>query len=338
MNATGPFPRVAAALAVAILCLDGAAAAAPVVIRFSHTAAEDSAKGRAAEYFKGLAEERTHGRVRVEVFANSTLYGDKDELEALQLGAVQMLAASLNNFSVLGVREFEAFELPYLFQDYEALHRVTDGPVGAALLATLEPKGIRGLAYWDNGFKQMSANKPLRLPDDLKGLRMRIRYSSVSEAQMRAVGVSPRVLAYADTFAALQSGALDGTEHTASFLYAERLYQVQKYVTLSDHGYLGSAVVVNRRFWEKLPSDIRAALEGAMRDATRFANESARRANDDAIEALKRSGTTVVITLTAEEKAAWKRAFMKVHRDSQGRIPEQALLSIYSGAGFHAAE
>jgi len=155
---------------------------------------------------------------------------------------------------------------------------------------------------------------------------------------MRAVGVSPRALSFADTFAALQSGAVDGTENTASFIYAERLYEVQKYLTLSDHGYLGSAVVVNRRFWEKLPPDIRTALESALRDATRFANESARKANDDAIEALKQSGTTVVITLTAEEKAAWKRAFMKVHRDSQGRIPEQVLLSIYSGAGFHAAE
>jgi C4-dicarboxylate-binding protein DctP len=184
----------------------------------------------------------------------------------------------------------------------------------------------------------MSANRPVRLPDDLKGLKMRIRYSTVSEAQMRAVGVSPRVLAYADTFAALQSGAVDGTEHTASFLYAEHLYEVQKYLTLSDHGYLGSAIVVNRRFWEKLPADVRAALEGAVRDATRFANESARKANDDAIEAVKRSGKTVVITLTTEEKAAWKRAFMKVHRDSQGRIPAQVLLSIYSGAGFHAAE
>ena len=338
MNASEQFLRVAAALIVLMLGLDGTAAAAPVVIRFSHTAAEDSPKDRAAQYFKGLAEERTHGQVRVEVFANSTLYGDKDELEALQLGAVQMLAASLNNFSALGVRQFETFELPYLFQDYQALHRVTDGPVGAALLASLESRGIRGLAYWDSGFKQISANRPVRLPDDLKGLRMRIRYSNVSEAQMRAVGVLPRMLSYADTFAALHSGAVDGTEYTASSFYAERLCEVQKYLTLTHHAYLGSAIVVNRRFWDKLPDDIRAALESAMRDATRFANESARKADDDAIDAIKRSGKTVVITLTADETAAWQRAFIKVHRDSEGRIPAQVLLSIYAEAGFHPAK
>src|SRR3954470_17103519 len=178
---------VFAAIAVT-LAIGAAQAQQPIVIKFSHVVAVDTPKGKAAEYFKKLAEERTKGRVKIEVYPNSTLYKDGEEMEALQLGSVQLLAPSLAKFGPLGVREFEVFDLPFIFDDYNELHKVTEGPVGAGLLKKLESKGVVGLAYWDNAFKVMSATKPLRMPADYKGLKMRIQSSKVLGDQMKALG------------------------------------------------------------------------------------------------------------------------------------------------------
>jgi C4-dicarboxylate-binding protein DctP len=189
----------------------GASAQTPIVIKFSHVVATDTPKGRAAERFKDLAEKLTKGRVKVEVYPNSQLYKDKEELEALQLGAVQMLAPSLAKFAPLGVKEFEVFDLPYIFPSKAALYTVTEGPIGKNLLAKLEPKGITGLAYWDNGFKVMSANKPLHAPGDFRGLKMRIQSSKVLDAQMRALGANPQVLAFSEVYQASSSTRSSGT-------------------------------------------------------------------------------------------------------------------------------
>jgi C4-dicarboxylate-binding protein DctP len=326
--------RFAATLIAALIPIEGAAAPAPILIKFSYVVAEDTPKGRAVAYFKKLAEERTGGRVRVDVFSKATLYSDKDELEALQLGAVQMLAPTLGNFRALGLSEFEVFDLPYLFDSYEQLRKVTDGPVGASLFVKLEAKGIHGLGYWDLGFKQMSANRALRRPSDFAGLRMRIKSSKVIEAQMRALGATPVTLPFNQTSQALGMGVVEGAENPVSSFRAERMDESQKYLTLSDHGYIGYAVVVNRRFWDKLPGDIRATLEGAMRDATVYANKSARELNDEALAALRQGGHTTVIALSPEEKAQWKSVLVKIHPQFQGRIPRELLLRIYAETGF----
>ncbi len=326
---------VSAALALAGL---PAFAQSPIVIKFSHVVAVDTPKGKGAEYFKKLAEERTKGRVKVEVYPNSQLYKDKEELEALQLGAVQMLAPSLAKFGPLGAREFEVFDLPYIFDNYAELHKVTQGPIGATLLKKLEPKGIVGLAYWDNGFKDMSANKPLRKPDDFKGLKMRIQSSKVLDAQMRALGANPQVMAFSEVYQALQTGVVDGTENPPSNLYTQKMHEVQKYVTLSDHGYLGYAVIVNKKFWDGLPADVRTTLEGAMKDATTYANDIAKKENEDALEAVRKSGKSQFITLTPEEKKAWKKAVIKVHQDSAPRVGKDLIQSIYKETGFDPAK
>src|SRR5258706_2211193 len=197
---------VAAAFAFAAV---PALAQAPIVIKFSHVVAQGTPKGKGAEKFKQLAEERTKGKVKVEVYANSTLYRDTEEVDALQLAAVQMLAPSLAKFGPLGVREFEVFDLPYLFDNFDELHKVTRGPVGASLMKKLDSKGIVGLAYWDNGFMEMSANKALRKPEDFRGLKMRIQSSKVLDAQMRALGASPQVMAFSEVYQALQTGVVD---------------------------------------------------------------------------------------------------------------------------------
>jgi C4-dicarboxylate-binding protein DctP len=306
----------------------------PIVIKFSHVVAVDTPKGKGAERFKALAEERTRGRVKVEVYPNSQLYKDKEELEALQLGAVQMLAPSLAKFGPLGAREFEVFDLPYIFDSYEELHKVTQGPVGKSMLKKLEAKGIIGLAYWDNGFKDMSANKPLRTPEDYKGLKMRIQSSKVLDAQMRALGANPQVMAFSEVYQALQTGVVDGTENPPSNLYTQKMHEVQKYLTLSDHGYLGYAVIVNKKFWDGLPADVRTALEAAMADATKYANDIARKENEDSVDAVRKSGKTQVIALTPAEKAALKKALVKVHKQAEDRIPKELIASIYKETGF----
>jgi C4-dicarboxylate-binding protein DctP len=201
-------------------------------------------------------------------------------MEALQLGAVQMLAPSLAKFGPLGVKEFEVFDLPYIFPSKEVLYRVTEGPIGKDLFKKLEPKGITGLAYWDNGFKVMSANKPLHVPADFRGLKMRIQSSKVLDAQMRALGANPQVLAFSEVYQALQTGVVDGTENPPSNMYTQKMHEVQKHVTVSNHGYLGYAVIVNKKFWDGLPADIRTQLEGAMKDATKYANAIAQQEND----------------------------------------------------------
>src|SRR4051794_27653787 len=222
------------------------ASAEPIVIKFSHVVAPDTPKGLAARRFKELAEQRTNGRVKVEVYPNSQLYKDKEELEALQLGAVQMLAPSVSKFGPLGAKEFEIFDLPYIFPDKAALRRVTDGPIGKELFKKLEPKGIVGLAYWDNGFKVMTANTPLKKPDDFIGLKMRIQSSKVLESQMKALGAIPQVMAFSEVYQALQTGVVDGSENTPSNVYTQKMHEVQKHLTVSNHGYIGYAVITNK--------------------------------------------------------------------------------------------
>jgi C4-dicarboxylate-binding protein DctP len=324
----------AAALAIAVLSCANASAQSPIVIKFSHVVAVATPKGKAAEYFKKLAEERTKGRVVVEVYPNSSLFKDGEEMEALQLGSVQMLAPSLAKFGPLGVRDFEVFDLPYMFDSYKELHLVTDGPVGAGLMKKLEPKGIIGLAYWDNGFKVMSANKPIHAPADYKGLKMRIQSSKVLGDQMKALGALPQVMAFSEVYQALQTGVVDGTENPPSNFYTQKMQEVQKYLALTNHGYLGYAVIVNKKFWDGLPADIRTTLEGAMKDATKYANDIARQENDDAIDAVRKSGKTEILSLSPEEKAAMKKALAVVHQDNESRVGKDTLAAVQKATGF----
>jgi len=317
-----------AAIGVSAGAYAQAQAQAPIVIKFSHVVATDTPKGQAAERFKQLAEKATNGKVKIEVYPNSQLYKDKEELEALQLGAVQMLAPSLAKFGPLGVKEFEAFDLPYIFPTKTALYNVTEGEIGKGLLKKLEPKGITGLAYWDNGFKVMSANKPLHHPADFKGLKMRIQSSKVLDAQMRALGANPQVLAFSEVYQALQTGVVDGTENPPSNMYTQKMNEVQKHVTVSNHGYLGYAVIVNKKFWDGLPPDIRGQLEQAMRDATTFEKAIAQRDNDQALEAIKKTGKTQVYTLTVQEQAEWRKALAPVQKAMEGRIGKDLISAI----------
>jgi C4-dicarboxylate-binding protein DctP len=310
-----------AAASLAVLAMAGPASAqSPIVIKFSHVVAADTPKGKGSDKFKELAEKYTNGKVKVEVYPNSQLYKDKEEVEALQLGTVQMLAPSLAKFGPLGVKEFEVFDLPYIFTSTKALHAVTYGQIGKDLFAKLGDKGITGLAYWDNGFKIMSSNKPLKTPDDMLGLKMRIQSSKVLEAQMKAYGAVPQVMAFSEVYQALQTGVVDGTENPPSNMYTQKMHEVQKYAALTNHGYIGYAVIVNKKFWDGLPADIRDQLNKAMAEATEYTNSIAQKENDDAFDAMKKSGKTNFHTLTDAERKAWIDASKPVWKEMEGRV------------------
>ena len=319
---------------IALALAAPAAAQQPIVIKFSHVVAVNTPKGKAADYFKKLAEERTNGKVKVEVYPNSSLFKDGEEMEALQLGSVQMLAPSVSKFGPLGAREFEIFDLPYMFDSFDDLHKVTGGPVGKALFKKLESKGIAGLAYWDNGFKDMSANKALRKPEDMKGLKMRIQSSKVLESEMRAYGALPQVMAFSEVYQAMQTGVVDGSENPPSNFYTQKMNEVQKYLTLTDHGVIEYAVIANKKFWDGLPADIRTTLEGAMKDATKYANDIAKKENDDALAAVKASGKTEIIALSPQEKAAWKKVALTVHKENESRVGKETIEAVYKETGF----
>ena len=329
--------KAIAASAVALpLAPRAARAEDPIVIKFSHVVAERTPKGQAALKFKELAEAALPGRVKVEIYPNSQLYKDNEEVEALQLGSVQMLAPSLAKFGPLGLHEFEVFDLPFIFPDDAAYQAVTKGPVGAGLLKSLEGKGLKGLAFWDNGFENMSANKPLHVPADFQGLKMRIQSSKVLDAEMRGFGAIPQVMAFSELYQALQTGVVDGTEGVPSNYLTQKFFEVQKHMTISHHNHLAYAVIVNKAFWEGLPADMRDPLEAAMKAATDFANATAKKENDDAMEKIVASGKMTIYELPPDEKAQWIAAMAPVHEKMKARIGPEIVAAVYGVTGFKA--
>jgi C4-dicarboxylate-binding protein DctP len=307
-----------------ILCLcfftSTDALANPLRIRFSHVVAEDTPKGLAVERFKTLVEQRSEGRMVVEIYPGSSLYGDRDEMQALQAGAVEMLAPSLSKFGRVGIPEFELFDLPYLFDSLQDVHRITEGPLGARLLKGLERQGMVGLGFLDNGFKHMSANRPLLTPQEYRGLRMRIQSSRVIAAQMRALDAVPVVLPFSATRQALARHVVDGTENPLSNFWTQGMHRVQTDLTLTGHGYLGYAVITGQRFWRSLSSDDQQLLLAAMADALRYGNQIADGQNNKALQALRQAGTTAIHEPTSSQRQLLRKATQEVHQQLAARI------------------
>ncbi len=310
-----------------------AQAQTPIVIQFSHVVTADTAKGRAALKFKELAELRTNGRVRIEVYPNSQLYKDREEVDALRLGAVQMLAPSLSKLAGVGGADFEVFDLPFLFKDHAAYRKVVDGAIGVEMLHRLEARGIKGLAFWDNGFKVFTANRHLQSVQDFQGLKIRVQASKTLVKQMQQLGAEPSISPLINVFEALRTGKLDGQENTPVNVVSQRLHEVQSHLTVSNHGYLAYAVIVNKVFWDKLPTDIRAALEAALRDATVFENSIAEAENTKALAHIKASGKLSIYTPSAQELALWRTALDPLTLASQSGIQPDLVRAIKTATG-----
>ena len=328
--------RLAIALAVIIPLAAGwpALADEPIIIKFSHVVAPDAPKGKAALFFKELAEKYTNGRVKVEVYPNSSLYKDKEELEALQLGSVQLLAPSIAKFSPLGVREFDIFDLPFLLSDEARARQMMASPMMAELNKKLEAKGVEPLAYWDNGAHNYTANKPLLMPEDFRGMKMRIQGGKVQDAVARELGAIPQIIAFGELYQALQTGVVDGEDNVASNILTQRFYEVQKHMTLSHHSRLTYALVTNKTFWNGLPEDVRAQLDRAVKETNAFFNDTAAKDNADAIDKIKASGKTEIHVLTDAERKAWIGKLMPVHTEMQSRFGKDFIERIYKASGF----
>jgi C4-dicarboxylate-binding protein DctP len=329
----------AAAFAATSFVAAGAAfAQQPIVIKFSHVVSPDAPKGKAAVVFKELVEKYTNGKVKVEVYPNSSLYKDKEELEALQLGSVQILAPSISKFGPLGVKEYDVFDLPFLMSDEARARQMMASPLMAEFNKKLEAKGVSPLAYWDNGAHVYTANKPLIRPEDFRGLKMRIQGSRVLDAVARELGAIPQIIAFGELYQTLQTGVADGEDNVTSNIWTQKLYDVQKHLTVSYHGRLTYALVTNKKFWDGLPADLKAPLARAVKESTEFFDETAAKDNADALEKIKASGKVQVHVLTDEEKKAWVAKLMPVHKEMQSRFGKDFIDKIYKASGFTAPQ
>jgi len=300
------------ALVAVLLAVVPAFAKKPIVIKFSHVVAVDTPKGQAAEYFKKLVEERSHGEIKVEVYPNSSLFNDNDVMTPLMTNAVQMAAPSFSKFTKFA-KQLQLVDLPFLFDDSDHLHRVLEGPVGQKILDAVGSKGLVGLAFWDNGFKELSANKPIITPEDAAGMKFRIMSSKVLEAQFKAVNANPQVLPFSEVYSALQQGVVDAAENPLSNFYTKKFYEVQSDLTLSNHGYLGYLVVTNKMFWSSLNEQQRALISQAMKESTVYGNKLAQKMDEDYLAKVKESGKTTVHELTPAQRKAWKKALLPIY-------------------------
>ncbi|MFW9082845.1 TRAP transporter substrate-binding protein [Pseudomonas sp. P2757] len=317
------FKSICKALAYTLVfsTLSTAMAADPIIIKFSHVVAEQTPKGQGALLFKKLVEERLPGKVKVkvEVYPNSSLFGDGKEMEALLLGDVQLIAPSLAKFEQY-TKSVQLFDLPFLFDDIAAVNRFQLSPQGQGLLKSMESKNITGLAYWHNGMKQLSANKPLRVPADARGLKFRVQASAVLEEQFKAVRANPRKMSFAEVYQGLQTGVVNGAENPYSNIYSQKMHEVQKYITESNHGVLDYMLITNTKFWNGLPPDVRSELDKVVVEVTAQVNKEAEQLNEGDKQRILAAKTTEIITLTPEEREQWREAMKPVWKKFESDI------------------
>lgn len=306
-------------LCAAILCLTFTVQAEPIVIKFSHVVTDNTPKGKGALMFKQLAEERLPGKVEVQVFPSSQLFGDADEIIALLKNDTQIIAPALSKFSKF-TDVLQIYDLPFLFDNLEAVACFQDSELGKEMLDSMSNKGIKGLAYWHNGMKQLSGPKPLRTPADAAGLKFRIMSSDVLQAQFQAVDANPQKLAFSEVYLALQTGQIDGQENTWSNIYSQKFFEVQPFFVESNHGLLDYMLITSEKFWDGLPDDVREELDKIVVEVTAEVNKLANEENETAKQLIIDSGKTEIIELTPEEKAQWREAMQPVWEEFEGDI------------------
>jgi len=307
------------ALALVVVFAGSALAADPIVIKFSHVVAENTPKGQMANKFRDLVAEKMGGKVVVEVYPSSQLFGDDKVLEAMLLGDVQLGAPALSKFESY-TKVLQVFDLPFLFKDMEAVEKFQDGEVGQKLLHSMEDKGILGLGYLHNGLKQLSASNPLRVPEDAAGRKFRIMTSDVLAAQFEALDAVPLKKPFSEVFTLLQTKAIDGQENTYSNIYSQKFFEVQPYITESNHGLLDYLLVTSSEFWNSLPDDIRTQLDAILEEARVYGNKISDDKNLEAKQKIIDSGRSEIITLTPEQRAKWVEAMKPVWKEFEDQI------------------
>ena len=308
--------RTVKAIMIASL-LATSAFSAQYVLKFSHVVSPNTPKGKAADFFAKRLEELSGGKIDVQVYPNSQLYKDKAVLKALKLNSVQMACPSFSKFGRF-VPQLALFDLPFLFKDMDHVHKVQDSEVGAKLKNMVTKKGYVALDFWDNGFKELTSSKrPILWPKDAAGQKFRIMSSKVLEAQFKAVGANPQMMPFSEVYSALQQGVIDGEENTISNIYTKKFYEVQKYMTMSNHGYLGYLVVMSKKFWNSLPADLKKDVKKAMKEATAKERQYAIELNNSQFAKIKayadKTGKLKIYNLTPEQRAAWEKVESKIY-------------------------
>ena len=307
------------ALAACLLAACGKDEQAVFLIKFPHVMAPNTPKGQAAEHFKQEVEKRLPGRVRVEVFASSQLMNDEDSLEALAFGEVQMIAISFSKLDRL-THKFQVFDLPFLFADEKAVESFQASAAGEQLLDALSDQGIKGLAFWHNGMKQMLGPRPMRKPEDATGLRFRIQDSDVIQEEILQIGGLPQKMDFSEVYMALQSGAIDAQENTWSNTWASKFYEVQPYMTETNHGYAGYLVAVNSDFWNGLPEDVRQELGLIIAETTLWARQQSKAIDQESLQKILATGKSQLVKLSSEELAVWRTAMQPVWKKFENDI------------------
>lgn len=315
---------VTIALSALLLISTSVSAAEPIVIKFSHVVAEDTPKGRGALLFKQLVEQRLGDQVKVEVYPNSTLFGDDDELQALRDGKVQLLAPSLSKFDAY-TKQLQVFDLPFLFDDLDAVKRFQKREKSRELLRSMASYDIYGLAYWNNGMKQLSATRTLKSPADAKGLTFRIQPSPVLEAQFAQLGASASKIAFSETLAALQKGVVQGAENPWSNLASQKLDSAQPFITETNHGSLNYMLISNSKFWVSIPYQVRVQLEAIIEEVSFKVNQDAEEQNRKSREQIVASGHSQILPLTAEQRETWREAMRPVWQAFEAEVGTDVL-------------
>ncbi len=316
-----PLVKTFITLLVMLLLVSSPALAEPITIKLSHVVGQDTPKGKASEYFKRLVEQRSNNRIRVEIYANGSLFNDWDVQEALESNAIQMAAPSYSKLSGINPK-LQLFDLPFLFQNVGHLHSVIDGEIGTTLLKGASRNGLVALSFWDNGFKQLTANRRLADPQDATGLRFRIQGSDILKAQFDALGAVSQTIPFPLLHTALEENKIDGQENTLSNIYNKKLYQVQSNLTISNHGYLGYLVLTNKHFWSQLPKDLKVIIRGALKDATEYTREMAIKNNEDALLKIRSIGTMDIHVLTSVEREIWRNKLKAIYPRFANEIGE----------------
>lgn len=295
------------------------AQAEPILIKFSHITADSTPKGQGALLFKKLVDERLPGKVEVQVYSNSSLYGDGKEMEALLLGEVQLLAPAPSKLEQY-TKQLQLFDLMFLFDDVAAAQRFQQSDKGKSMLKSMESKGITGLAYWLNGMRQLTANKPLVEPGDARGQKFRVQPSDLQAAQYSALRAVPRKMSFAEIYQGLQTGVVNAQDNPWSNIYSQKYFEVQKYMTESNHAIGNYLLITNTRFWNGLPADIRGELEQIIEEVTAEVNKKAEALNEEARQGIVDSGKSEIITLTPEQRAAWRDAVRPAWKKFEAEI------------------
>lgn len=296
----------------------------PIIVKFSHVTTADSPKGKAADKFKQLVEQKTNGKVKVEVYPSSQLYGDKEELEAVQSGNVQIIAPSITK--LVGMNpQFQYADLPFLFPNNQAVYKFWESEENKKLMNSLDKFNVRGLAMWPNGFKQFTANKPLITPADFKGLKFRTQAGKVLDAQFKALGAGSATIAFGETYTALQQGTVNGQENSFNNIDTQKYQEVQKYLTVTNHGRIDYMIIVNKSFWDKLPDDIRKVLDESMAEATKYAVQQAEELDQKSLENLKKGGKMQFTELTPEQLGVFQKTMDSVYTQFESVIGKDVI-------------